>query len=585
MDRDRFDTVLKKLASMAVQDSERLSAGVLPQAPLYEFRFDIAERCWKPWKAYVTAYAPPPDGRFSKIVVPTVDTVRSTWLLNCVVSSGKPCLLVGQSGTAKSVTVQNYLETLPAQDWMSLGIAFSSRTTSAAVQAALEDSTENVTRDTLAPAFGKKLALFIDDMNMPKVDTYGTQQPIALLKLFVDRKGLYDRSKELSWRNVKNVQVVGAMGPPGGARNPVDPRFISLFTTFEVQFPSNENLSRIYENILASHAAKLSRDVLPVTKLMTAATLELYNFIIETLPPTPSRFHYIFNLRDLSRIYEGLLLSTPDKVPNAGAMVRLWRHECMRIFHDRLISKEDKEVVLGQIEKIVTDKFAAQREVVLQDPVLFGDFVNMLEPSEPRLYEDLGDFEKVKPIVEEILAEYNTKQKAMNLVFFDDAMEHFTRMLRTVRLDQGNLLLVGVGGSGKQSLTRLAAFAAGCIVFEITLTRGYDETAFRDDLKTLYGLLGQENKKVVFLFTDSHVVDEGFLELINNMLTSGIVPGLFEQSDKDAACNSVRDEVERLKLPNSPEGLWSYFVAKCRRNLHVVLAMSPVGETLRTRCR
>jgi dynein heavy chain len=86
---------------------------------------------------------------------------------------------------------------------------------------------------------------------------------------------------------------------------------------------------------------------------------------------------------------------------------------------------------------------------------------------------------------------------------------------------QGNCLLAGVGGSGKQSLARLAAYAAGCGVFEITLTRGYDEAAFREDLKELYTMLGAENKKMVFLFTDSHVADEGFLELINNMLTTG----------------------------------------------------------------
>lgn len=94
---------------------------------------------------------------------------------------------------------------------------------------------------------GKRLLMFIDDLNMPRVDTYGTQQPIALLKLFIERRGLYDRGKELSWKNMKDVQVVGAMGPPGGARNPVDPRFVSLFNVFEIQFPSNENLRTIYQ--------------------------------------------------------------------------------------------------------------------------------------------------------------------------------------------------------------------------------------------------------------------------------------------------------------------------------------------------
>ena len=63
---------------------------------------------------------------------------------------------------------------------------------------------------------GKRLLMFIDDLNMPRVDTYGTQQPIALLKLFIERKGLFDRGKELSWKNMKDVQVGGGVWGMGG---------------------------------------------------------------------------------------------------------------------------------------------------------------------------------------------------------------------------------------------------------------------------------------------------------------------------------------------------------------------------------
>ena len=97
----------------------------------------------------------------------------------------------------------------------------------------------------------------------------------------------------------------------------------------------------------------------------------------------------------------------------------------------------------------------------------------------------------------------------MNLVLFDDALEHLTRIHRVIRMSQGHALLVGVGGSGKQSLTRLATFAAGARVYEITLSRGYDESNFREDLKVLYQKLGIENKEIVFLFTDAHVAQEG----------------------------------------------------------------------------
>ena len=116
----------------------------------------------------------------------------------------------------------------------------------------------------------------------------------------------------------------------------------------------------------------------------------------------------------------------------------------------------------------------------------------------------------------------------MNLVLFDDALEHLTRIHRVIRMDQGHALLVGVGGSGKQSLCKLASYTAGCEVFEIQLSRGYSESSFRDDLKILYNKLGTENKKMVFLFTDQHVAEEGgsFFEFFPSIFSRMKTPSL-----------------------------------------------------------
>lgn len=63
------------------------------------------------------------------------------------------------------------------------------------------------------------------------------------------------------------------------------------------------------------------------------------------LPPTPSKFHYIFHLRDLSRIYNGLCLTTPDRFQTPEQFLRVWRNEVSRVVFDRLISEADKETV------------------------------------------------------------------------------------------------------------------------------------------------------------------------------------------------------------------------------------------------
>lgn len=132
---------------------------------------------------------------------------------------------------------------------------------------------------------------------------------------------------------------------PGGGRNEVDPRFISLFSVFNVTFPSQESLTKIYSSILNGHLEPFKKEVRELTSKITSCTLELYHKIIQNLPPTPSKFHYIFNLRDLSRVTQGLCLSTPDRFDNPGQFVRLWKNECLRVFYDRLTSAADKKIV------------------------------------------------------------------------------------------------------------------------------------------------------------------------------------------------------------------------------------------------
>jgi len=180
-------------------------------------------------------------------------------------------------------------------------------------------------------------------------------------------------------------------------------------------------------------------------------------------------------------------------------MIRVWRNEALRVISDRLITAEDKQIVNNIMARLVTDEDSLKdtKDYVFRDPIMYGDYRNALELGEPRIYEDLQDYEASKALFEQILAEYNEQNTPMNLVLFDDAVEHATRIHRVIRIEQGNALLVGVGGSGKQSLTKLAAYAAGC------------EQTFREDLKTLYSKLGIENKKIVFLFGDQHVAEEG----------------------------------------------------------------------------
>jgi len=165
----------------------------------------------------------------------------------------------------------------------------------------------------------------------------------------------------------------------------------------------------------------------------------------------------------------------------------MWRNECIRVFADRLINLVDKTLVVDTIiQGLIKQHFKDVEEEVLKDPILFGDYAESdptdEEKEDPRLYEDLGDWDAVRTKMERLLEDYGFDNKPMSLVLFNDALDHVTKIHRILRFPRGCGLLVGFGGSGKQSLTRLGTFVAGYSTWTINLVRNYKEFDFRADL-------------------------------------------------------------------------------------------------------
>lgn len=114
----------------------------------------------------------------------------------------------------------------------------------------------------------------------------------------------------------------------------------------------------------------------------------------------------------MSSIYEGLYQCTIDKVNDKAKLVRMWRNECNRVFADRLISEADKKFVSEKlIGDLVKKFFNDVGDDVMSNPCIWGDFAlsdpSFEEAEDPRLYEDLGSYEKLHEKMEKILEEYN----------------------------------------------------------------------------------------------------------------------------------------------------------------------------------
>lgn len=193
--------------------------------------------------------------------------------------------------------------------------------------------------------------------------------------------------------------------------------------------------------------------------------------------------------------------------------------------------------------------------------------------------------DQLKIALEKKMEEYNETVATMELVLFNQAMEHISRICRIINLPGGNALLVGVGGSGKQSLTKLASFILTYEIFRIVVATNYTLNDLKTDMQTLFTKAGVMGNPTVFLLTDSQIASEYFLVYINDILAAGYIPDLFVKDEVDGILGKVRNEAKSLGYLDTPDQLWEFFLDKVKRNLHLGLCFSPVGDLFRVRAR
>ncbi|XP_055643505.1 dynein axonemal heavy chain 6 [Toxorhynchites rutilus septentrionalis] len=558
---------------------------LLPEGSLWDYRINTSAKTWENWIAIHPQFEYNPNVPYFDLLVPTLDTTKYGYVAQMLFNDQNPVMFTGDTGAGKSVLARDILNKLMKMDVIPIFVNFSAQSESIRTQEIIESRLERRKKTLLGAPINKRIIIFIDDVNMPKLDVYGSQPPIELLRQFLDCRGVYDRDK-MYWKGIVDVTLGAACAPPGGGRNVLTPRFIRHFALLSLPTHSSDTLKTIFKAILTGFLSDFSMAIRPLADSMVEAAVAVYERISEELLPTPKKSHYIFNLRDLSKCIQGILQSDSSSYVNPIQMLRLFYHESLRIFYDRLVCQEDKSYFI-QLLQDCCEKYFETTVVHPEEKVLFGDFMVFGQATEDRIYEEIKDSKKLKNILIDYLEEYNSiGGKEMNLIFFTDAIEHIVRLARLLRSERGNGLLVGVSGMGKQSLSRLAAHINGYQCSQIALRRGYDHTSFHEDLRKIYWVAGVLNKPIVFLITDTQIVKEEFMEDINNILNSGEVPNLFEGDEYEKIILNARQAcIESGYANTTRDGIFEYFIKRVRTNLHVIICMSPVGDIFRRRCR
>lgn len=226
----------------------------------FDYFYDAESGEHKAWSAVVPAYVPVPIGNkpgecaFSTLFVETVETMRMTSLLDNFVRNKKFSMFVGNAGTGKTGIIQNYLQSLDkdADGIIAKNINMSFYTTSYTLQQELEAYIDKRSGSYFGPPMGKKMVFFIDDMNLPEIETYGTQNSIAFLTQQMQHGSVFDR-EDLGFRKeLVDIQYVAAMNPTAGSFE-ICERCQRHFATFAIAMPSTTDLTTIFVSLFGSH--------------------------------------------------------------------------------------------------------------------------------------------------------------------------------------------------------------------------------------------------------------------------------------------------------------------------------------------
>ena len=233
-------------------------------------------------------------------------------------------------------------------------------------------------------------------------------------------------------------------------------------------------------------------------KSVVNSTLGMYVQIKRDLLPTPEKSHYLFNQRDVSKVIQGLTVVKPSSLVSPDSLAKLWVHEFQRVFEDRLICQEDRQLVRDELAKKVTVSLKSNLtpESLYEEPIIFCNFLKKGLDRKQMAYEESRDMSRLV----KVLNEYMQDETSMNLVLFSDAVFHLCRVARSFLFEKGHIVLIGLTGSGKKSLINLGSVLAQASLQMVEIRKNYGRTEFREDLFRIMKKAAFENEQVAFLF-------------------------------------------------------------------------------------
>ena len=580
---------------------------------------------WEPWATEDVTIDKRELENFSSLLIPTMDSTRALFLvdkisscrLDAVSDRCPPCLLLGDSGTAKTSTVLIYQKRFASDPKKALKrVNFSSATSPTNFQETVDDELEKSGNEYI-PILDKSMIIFVDDLSMPYVNKWGDQVTLELVRQLLEFGGYYlikiDENRGVM-KKISKLSFVAAMNHPKGGKNDIPNRLKRHFFIFNMVLPNEQSVNDIYGKISQSYFTKkaFNETIANQAQKLPKLTSDLLKKMENKFQPTPVKFHYTYNMRELSRTFQGIFIADRQSIVDSEKkygikcdvfLLCLWKHEVTRVFCDKLREVEDKKEFENIVESVLGENFDKDVTDQLKTDIFFADYLRPIVTNEeigcleyPKHYENIVTLDNARKVTTDFMGELNEKKdrKHVEIVLFDDCLKNLMRITRIIQQDQGSVMVVGVGGSGKQSLTRLAAFCEQNLLVQPT----YGSPPRPDDLRLVFRTIfsrvieeynPQKGKYFIphtLLMTDAEFKIDYYLEVVSSFLATGEIANLFGQkNDKNAIIATCRTTLSKIPKYATMEfdesAVWNKLIEFARKYCHLSLCFSPSSDKFR----
>ena len=517
---------------------------------------------------------------YHNATVPTILSISYQNILKNLVKYSNT-MLFGERGTTKTSICSKVLSRLPNEEFSKLKVNMTSIPTSSMLKQIINKKVEKSIGNYYSAPSSKNLVIFVDDLHVSETDTFGTKQPVEFLRTLL-HQGFYYCCDDglIQQKYVKDLHMVGVV--TASSRNEIDlhPRFLSQLCLLSVPNATEQDLIGVFNQklknrVVAEFGLKIMERLSPTFENIRHMSTEMLRILNSIFPSSPSKFSYSFTVSNLSQVYEGLFLLDEKFYKNPTIFMHFWKNEIHHALFDQLSSESDLAFAQAKFENVMREEIDPNiSDIVLKSDLLFLDLNQVTVLNKDYRSERVGySCEKLQNIFGVMVDKWTKetrKNRGFSFILFDFAIKHLVRIFRVLQRKRGNLLLVGFGGSGKRSLVQLASFALQYAIFDSSVKCNYSEEDFRNDVKEL--LKQAVSVPTILLLTEAVVNRKCFLEILNDMLNSSTLLGIFEHDELQVLCDQFQHAHEESLLE------------KCLSNLHVVFTLSPSGDSLKFLC-